>query len=108
MNLNMKCNFKESILSNKKKRKLIEITKSNSSFRTNHFKFSRITTKHYEEESGKKVKKDKIISTNQRSSVRNQEHKISNITNNDRILASSNTNSYKNMTSQDLINEKKL
>ena len=86
----------------------MEITKSNYSFRTNHFKVSRITAKNYEKESGKKVKKDKIISPYERSSVRNQEHKICNISNNERILASSNTNSYKNMISQDFSNEKNL
>ena len=53
----MKCNFKESFSSNTKKKKLVEITKSNSSFRTNHFKVSRITAKLYEKESEKKLRK---------------------------------------------------
>ena len=53
MNLNMKHNFKEGIQTNEKKRKIIQITKSNSSFRTNHFKVSRITVKIYEKKSGK-------------------------------------------------------
>ena len=48
MNLNTKHNFKEGIQTNEKKRTFIEITKSNSSFRTNHFKVSRFTTKLYE------------------------------------------------------------
>ena len=107
MNCNKKLFLKGSILTNKK-RSITEITKSNSSFKTNHFKVSRITAKLYEKESGKIVKLDKIISTYDRSSVRNQEHKICNITNNERILASSNTNSYKNIISQDLSNEKNL
>ena len=102
MNCNKKLYLKESILTNKK-RSNTEITKSNSSFKTNNFKVSRITAKLYEKESGKIVKKDKIISTYERSSVKNQEHKICNITNNERILASSNTNSYKNMISQDFM-----
>jgi len=107
MNCNKKLYLKENTLTNKK-RSNTEITKSNSSFKTNNFKVSRITAKLYEKESGKIVKKDKIISTYERSSVKNQEHKICNITNNERILASSNTNSYKNMISQDLSNEKNL
>ena len=53
----MKRNFKEGIQTNEKKRALIEITKSNFSFRTNYFKVSRITAKRYEKESGKKLTK---------------------------------------------------
>ena len=55
MNLNMKHNFKEGIQTNEKKRIFTEITKSYSSFRTNHFRVSRITAKIYEKESGKNV-----------------------------------------------------
>jgi len=51
----MKHNFKEGIQTNEKKRTFTEITKSYSSFRTNHFKVSRITAKIYEKESGKNV-----------------------------------------------------
>ena len=91
-----------------KKRTFTKITNSNSSFRTNHFKVSRITAKLYEKESGKKLNKVKIISNDQKYFVRNQDHKICKTTNNDRILASSNTNSYKTMISQDLNNEKNL
>ena len=49
----MKRNFKEGIQANEKNRTLIEITKSNSSCRTNNFKVSRITAKFYKKESGK-------------------------------------------------------
>ena len=48
MNLNTKHSFKEGIQTNEKKRTFTEITKSNSSFRTNHFKVSRITATIYE------------------------------------------------------------
>ena len=44
----MKHNFKEGIQTNEKKRTFTEMTKSYSSFRTNHFKVSRITAKLYE------------------------------------------------------------
>ena len=64
---------------------VIEITKSNSSFRNNHFKVSRITAKIYEIETGKKINKDKIISNNLRSSVRNHKPEICKITNDNRI-----------------------
>ena len=106
MNLNTKHNFKEGIQTNEKKRTFTEITKINSSFKTHHFKVSRITTKIYEKESDKKVNQVKIISNDQRSFVRNQEHIICKTTNNDRILASLSTNSYKTMISQDLNNNK--
>ena len=43
--------------------------------------------------------KDKIISQDPRSFVTNQKFKICKITNDDRIMASSNTSSYKNMIS---------
>ena len=76
MDSNTKRNFKEGIQTNEKKRIFIEITKSNSSFRTNHFKVSRITAKLCENESGKKVNKDKMISNDQRFFVRNQEYKF--------------------------------
>ena len=55
MDLNMKSNFKEGIQTNEKKRTFIEITKSNSSFRTNHFKVSRINAKIYEKNQVKKL-----------------------------------------------------
>ena len=56
----MKRNFKEGIQTNEKKRTLIEITKSNSSCRTNHFKVSRITAKFYKKESGKNLTKIRL------------------------------------------------
>ena len=84
MNLNNKLH----VLINKK-RPISEITKSNSSFKTNRFKMSRISAKIYERETGIKVNKDKIISNDEKKS------KICKITNDDRILASTNNKSYK-------------
>ena len=60
----------------KKKRPIIEITKRNSSCRTNHFKVLRITAKIYEKEIGNKVSKDKIISNDPRSFVNNKSMRL--------------------------------
>ena len=49
--------------------------------------------------------KNKIISQDPRSFVTYQKFKICKITNDDRIMASSNTSSYKKMISQDLNSE---
>ena len=48
MHSNTKRNFKKIIQTNEKKGTFIEITKINSSFKTNHFKLSKITAKLYE------------------------------------------------------------
>ena len=48
MNLNTEYNFKEGIQTNEKQKTFTEITKSNSSFRTNNFKVSGITANLYE------------------------------------------------------------
>ena len=78
-----------------KKRPISEITKSISSFRTNSFKTSRISAKINEKETGIKVNKDKIISTDDTSFVKNKKSKICKIGNDDRILVSANVISYK-------------
>ena len=101
----MKRHFKEDIQTDSKRKHLLKLLKIMLVLEQIISKYQEFLQKGYANNQ-EKVNKDKIISIDQRSFVRKQNHKNCKKTNDDRISASSNTNSYKNMISQDLNNEK--